>query len=369
MTYQAIPSIQLINAMRQLAALRQRDHVAYQPPLPAAVPDRAWIAQLAPPKPATSHQLPATPSAFAPNIDHHGDIAIAALRAGQSSHYQMWLVMRLLDKDGAGRVSLDTLKLHTTNGFSKHFLYNGPRLRQILAEGDGRYWTLPSSTCVRAHIYYTATHRLAYNLGLTRLTGRFVTITADQAKSSQATFRAHCFAAWLANRGNPITQEAIQRLTGIHPRSQRRYVELAHIRVNRNIAIGPRFTPDTAQEQAWQRGTALFDFTDHRGRQGPAGRKYCAWHLPNGYEGPARGTRSQQRSTNKRLQATLVKNGARGNGQAVVNEQAYRRLFYENGARAGQAIGRQAGQDNDVYWRGMQARTGTSLWYSAGGQT
>lgn len=350
----------LLNAQQLLLQYRQRDGVTYRPP--AAPIDAARpAAACAPALPLPVRVLPekdteqaaARPSALRAEMAHHGDVAIAAMHAGQSSHYQLWLLMRFLDQEGAGRVDGEALRLHLTAGASKHQLYNAPRLRQLLVEGDGRYWQLPADGS-RANIYYASTAALAFDLGVRRLSGRFATITAAQAKAAAAEFRAWCFAAWLANRRNPITQETIERLTGISPRTQRRYARLARIDPHANVAIGPRRTPETAQEQAWRRGTGYFEFTDHLGKQGPAGRVYCAWHLPNGYApGVETGSRSQQRSANRRL-ATLVKNGARGNRQAA---GSHTRLFFENGSQAAQGSGQEA------YWRGLKARTGTALWY------
>jgi hypothetical protein len=202
---------------------------------------------------------------------------------------------------------------------------------------------------------YAATPLLAHRLGIMRLEGRFVWMTAAQAKASAATFRAWCFAAWLANHRNPITQETIEALTGISPRTQRRYGRLAGIETVNNVAIGPRYTAEAAREQLWQRGQ-VFEFKDHKGRQGAAGRSYCAWHLPNGYATCVETVnRSKQRTANKRLN-NLMNNGARGNGQAF---EGHTRLFYDNGAQAAQG---QRDGEQECYWRGARARTGTVLW-------
>ncbi len=352
----------LLNAQRTLDAYRQRDGVAYTPP---SAPDGDdWLAALraamAGPQaePVVAEPVVAEPgarpSAMRAEMAHHPDVAMAAMRAGESSHYQLWMVMRLLDKAGTGRVAWDDLRLHLSHLASKHRLYNEFRLRELVAEGNGRYWQ--AADCSRANIYYASTAALAFELGVAHLEGRFVVMSAEQAKAPAQTFRAWCFAGWLANHTNPISQAVIEAMTGISPRTQRRYARLVGVDVRENVAIGPQWTVAAAQEQAWQRGQ-VFEFVDFRGQQGPAGRRYCAWHLPNGYTCCVTTVnRSKQRSANRRLN-NLVRNGARGNGRA---SDGHTRLFFENGAQAAQWASRDG---HEAYWRWRQARTGTGLWH------
>lgn len=352
---------ELLNAQKRIKQLRDQNEIHSLPLIPG--PDSAWLETVDQPLPSSVVAVHATEppqpslSIFKESMAHHGEIGIAAMRALQSSHYQLWLLLHLMDRAGRGWLDLDTVTLHLTDPFSKHKMWQRPRLQQLLKEGNGRFWQLTET-----RVYYRTHSRVAAVLGIEKLNGRFVTITADQAKTSAATFRAHCFAAWLANHTNPISQQAIEQLTGIPPRSQRRYCQLADIERTLNICIGPKHTQERMQECSWQY-SGTFSFTDHLGVQGSQQAQYVAWHLPTGYSvGVDLGTRSRQRRVNKQID-NLANTGVQGNGNMFACERRSERsrLFYENGSSAAKAFNRDGSED--VYWKRAKARTGTGLWH------
>ncbi len=333
----------LINAQRQLEQLRQQHGVQYRPniELPPLTPAALPPAARAPVEPPSINEL-----------NHHGDIAIAAMRAGEACHYQLWLTLRLLDVAGSGRMEIGTAREMLTKEHSDLFLYKWARLRQLLAEGNGRFWLADD-----AYIWLRGTVPLAAALGVKWLNGRFCTISADIITGRTMAFRAHCYAAWLGNHDNPISQATIERLTGISPRTQRRYCRLANIRVRNNITVGPPASAAAAQECAWQHNT--FDFIDFQGKQGPALHRYIAWHLPASYDTTITtpGSRRQQKRHNRELAQSLANTEAPGNQQSFSGI----RLFFAHGKAA--ARRRMSGNvPAESYWFQCRARSGTGIW-------
>ncbi|MBX3061247.1 MAG: hypothetical protein KF770_32730 [Anaerolineae bacterium] len=131
--------------------------------------------------------------------------------------------------------------------------------------------------------------------------------------------------------------------------------------MSRNIAIGPRLTPASQQAISWQQGTAVFVLADKRGQQGPPGRRYLAWQLPNSYRGPhARLSRGRNRRRNRQL-ADLCIYGDAGNGQGKIAAVRRGRRYVGHGATAV----RQSTHDRAalVYWRATGRWRRAGLWY------
>ena len=209
-----MPSQALLNAQRVLAQYRERDGVDVQQVMPShaqgcdagaviAMPDLQR--ELAPD--AVDGQVVGARSDV--QILHHGEVAVAAMREGMSSHYQLWLAARMLDEAGCGWVRWEDLCTAVCQPGS-WFMYQVPRLRQILREGEGLFWDVG-----KGRVWLRSLARVAGVFGLQRLGGEFVTIDRETAVAGAQRFRAVCFAAWLTNHKNPMTQATIERLTGI----------------------------------------------------------------------------------------------------------------------------------------------------------
>lgn len=348
-------SQQLRNAQQLLQARRQQARIDYRPQIGQLF---TAVAPLVMAQPAPEPSPAAMPDNANPTLYHHGEIALAANRAGESCHYQLWLALRHIDADGRGWLSQKTAQdaFCTEDGPNSTYLYKTPRLRQLLRDGNDAYWRLDETN---GRIFYLKEARLMTHLGLRPLTGRHVAIGAAQIFSSIQTFRAHCFAAWLANRENPISQATIEQLTGLPARTQLRYCRLANVTTTPNLSVGPRYTQDTAQETAW-RHQGSFKFADYRGKQGPAGRAYVAWHLPTSYSVTAdQSSRRRQKRTNSQT-VDLRHNRDAGTGRLAV-------CFFRNGAMAAKAANRQAPghteAPTDHYWPGIKARSKSQLWH------
>lgn len=350
------PSQALLNAQADLLRRRKSSGVAYQPPTAVAMPDD-WLARLAADLQQTQTHETAVPSEVTtavsrPSITHYAEIGLAAMAAGESVHYQLWLLARLTDGNDTGALAFEALAAAATGETSETRLYNLQRFRQVISEGNGRYWTVSNG-----RLWLTGLPKLAAALGIARLTGAAVEIEAAQITASAGYFRAHIFAAWLTALKNPISQQTIERVTGINVRTQRRYLRRAKVGTRGNLAIGPALTDQAAQECVW-RHEGVFVFTDYKGKQGAAGKRYLAWRLPTSYRPQAAaGAKGAKRRLNKRI-AGLAPTKERGNGGS------YHRVFFANGAAAAQVYNKKQ-NEGELYWRFHRSqRTGADLWHT-----
>jgi hypothetical protein len=356
----------LLNAQAALMAARQRNGVVYTPYTPLAAPTAytkaQWAAsmQIVPPAQAPVIEEQGSRVMVRETINHHADIGIAAMRATQSGHYQLWLLLRLMDEKGRGWVDLEWAFLHLASAGSKWRRYKGPRLHQLLAEGNGRYWTTDSQ-----RIWLRKTVQVAGALGIDRLNGRFVQAAVTDIQDAIAPFRAYLFSTWLGNHRNPMSRATIERLTGLSARTQQRYGELAGIETVENIALGPYLTAGSQQDAHWHHD-GVFTFVDRGGRQGPAHRQYVAWHLPSSYTSTAPTVgRSQTRHANKQLAVLAKETGAPGNDHLFAREHITRR-FHTDGKRAALAQRHAEAGNDEMYWQLGRAKTGRGLWQQMG---
>ena len=169
--------------------------------------------------------------------------------------------------------------------------------------------------------------------------------------------RSFSYGAWHSGRktNNPISREVQEAITNIPERTQRHYCKVAGICRQTNIAIGNKTNPEEAENQAWQRGRATFEFVDHQGQQGCKGTAYIAWHLPNNYIGPhQQSPKGRMRKINRKLK-DLVTKGAQGN-----NGETVEKMYFANGKEAGRALDRHG--DMNTYWQLMTPENRCGLW-------
>ena len=103
----------------------------------------------------------------------------------------------------------------------------------------------------------------------------------------------------------------LEKLTGLPERTQRAYDIITSTQRQHNMAIGPRYNKETAENQAWLRGRGMFRFVDSQGQQGAPKREYVAWHLPNSYQGPhSTRCKGRQKRINQRLNSLVSKRDA-----------------------------------------------------------
>jgi hypothetical protein len=304
-------------------------------------------------------------------ITHYPSLGLAALRAGQAPLYQVWLAGRFLDEAGRGWLTLTDVRQQLAGepGSTGVRLFGWRRLRQVLGQGDGRYWTWD-----RAHgrLWLFGAAQVAARLGVERLAGQPVILPVSVLTGNIGTFKAHLYAAWHSGRSRqnsrrhatatiqnrPVSRATQKQLTGVPPRTQRHYGRVAKVKRQPNIAIGGGYTSEAAEASAWQRGRGLFVFHDVSGRQGRPGGRYLAWHLPSTYLGPhpAQQHAGRQRKINRKLK-DLVDNVAQGNS----SKKAVDRRYLANGAAAAAAY--QGNPSTDVYWQGRAAAGRATFWY------
>jgi hypothetical protein len=328
------------------AALQQRRaELGLAPAAPSPAPSAlaALIAtaqaHLTDPQPPVPDPQPPTPSS---HIPAHPSLLLAMLRGRHEAAGRVWLLLRAIDVDGSGRLTVDEARARLAGKDSPWRCCGARRLRQLLAEGEGLFWQRDG----RGRLWLRGAHRVAADLGVERATGFPVELPVAALLGGIQGVRAAFYAAFHSGReSKPISRDTLQTLTGLAPRTQLDYDRLARVGRRRNLALGDRHSPAALQERAWQRGRAVFTFVDVRGRQGRPGGEYVAWHLPNSYEGPhTRRSRGSRKRLNRKLK-DLVTKGIPGNAEGRVE-----RVFWPDGAAAAKGFNRSP--ENDAYWAG-----------------
>jgi hypothetical protein len=288
---------------------------------------------------------------------------------------RIWLLLRHLDRDGQGWLRVEDAREQFAKKGSPLYVCSWRQLRNLLAEGEGLFWTRDPHTVAEARIWLRSLPRVAKSLGITRLSLKPVALLVDILTESIGTVRAHFYASFHSGRrqDRPIARATLADLSNISRRTQRAYEEIAGVESEPNWVLGPRVTPRAVQEQAWQRGKALFTYTDNTGRYGRPGQSYLAWQLPNSYAGPhSPQACGHQKQINRKL-ADLFLKGMTGNGKHGVEPQAAalenRRLparFYAHGEEAVRASSRVPTAEH--YWQTHHQQGAARIWHLLPGQ-
>lgn len=290
------------------------------------------------------------------DVKHYITLGSAALQAGQATLYRVWLAARYLDTAGSGWCDVQDLRQFFDTGISWR------RLRQVMNQGEGRWWARERGRGV-VRLRYTSAADLALLLDIERLTGVPVSLPARVLLDSIGEFKAMLVASIHASRADqegetaPISRQCLAELNGVSVRTLQRYDKRAGVRAVPNYEVGNPVTPESAQEAAWDAGTAHFELTDHRGKQGPAGRKYNARQLPNSYIATKSETapRGRQRKINKCI-SNARDNGARANGNMFV------RRFHLSAVGAYKVATRRP-HSGPIFWRSGHTRAGAGVWH------
>ena len=165
----------------------------------------------------------------------------------------------------------------------------GAACAQILRQGER---ASSGNATIRIACGYEGRTESPRNWGCDRLEGSRIDLPVKTLLGGIQAVRAHFYAAFHSGRRKraPLSRERLKGITGLPERTQRAYDHIAQVNRERNMAIGPRYTPISAEEQAWQRGRGMFRFVDSQGQQGAPKREYVAWHLPNSYHRTAQHT-------------------------------------------------------------------------------
>ena len=291
------------------------------------------------------------------------------LGQGLAAPGRLWLLLRYIDREGRGWISLEQAQDELCHKESALRLCGRRQLRNLLRQGQDIFWLRD-----KERLWLKSAGRVAVALGVERLRDRPVALPLSTLLGGIGQVRAHFYASFHSGRpanekektGSPINRATLEKITHVPARTQRLYEERAGVLCQANMAIGERLTQQNLQERAWRHGRATFLFNDHEGKQGPAGGRYVAWRLPNSYKGPhATSPKGRQKKINRQID--LVNSRAQGNDldRAVVRSRTTTpgtvdRLFHTNGQKAGRAYNRD--QSQDIYWPAGRPRTGRRLW-------
>jgi hypothetical protein len=297
------------------------------------------------------------------------DIGLGMLREEMTAPGRLWLMLRYLDREGRGLLRIDIITNQLTKKSSTLHFCGKRQLRNLLRDGEGVYWTRD-----KERVWLRSAGKVAYALGVARLTGRPVSLPVEALLDGIGTFRAHLYAAFHSGRTKetphgeqamPIARETMEQLSGVGRSSQRAYEAQIGIDVQANFAVGEKSTREDLEKRAWAKGQALFELKDYRGQQGKKGKTYLAWQLPNTYHGQHRHRpRGRQKRINRKLK-DLVMKGMPGNVGRTGETRQPEKIYFPNGKLAAKAYGRDP--ERELYWK--RHRTGNGrfeLWQQLG---
>jgi hypothetical protein len=287
------------------------------------------------------------------SVKLYPDIALGMLRQEQAPAGRIWLLLRAMDAQGRGWLYVDDVRALLTRKGAQFRVCGWRHLRNLLHDGEGLFWHRD-----KERIWLHSAANVAISLEVARLTGRPVALPVEVLLKGIGTVRAHFYASFHSGRkhDNPVSRATLEDISGVNAPVQRYYEKATGVRKQRNLAVGEQYTDQNVQNRAWHHGSAVFDFIDHHGRQGPEKRHYVAWWLPNSYEGCHQNCpKGRMKKINRQI--ALVKNGRRGTVCRT-------RLFHHDGAGAAKAHRRSDGTI-DMYWFNEHGRRKPyKLWYS-----
>ena len=318
-----------------------------------------WIAPLVQQlcEPTLCAQPVSTPN---PTVKLSASIGLAMLQEGCSAEGRIWLLCHHLDQNRCGWLNVQQLREQLTRKGSPLRICGWRQLRKLLQRGTGRFWIRDA----QGRLWLKGMAHVASCLGLEKVRSRAIQLPIKALKNIQ-TFRAYCYACFfhLRRTDNPISRFALINITDVNERTQSIYEHIAGIDSTRCIALGNRYSDEDRREQAWNRQNKTFIFVDHQGKQGRAGEKYTAWHLPNRYQSHIETARfGRKRRINQQLRdkPILVKYQGRGNKFGVMQQTVNTTsVFYQNGSKAVKALRHTSAKE--IYW--IRQQTGACvLW-------
>ncbi len=225
-------------------------------------------------------EAPATASSLLPEtVTVLPTMASAYFKEGCVAEARLWYLCRLVDQDGRGWLSVDTVRARFAHRESALRIAGWRRVRQLLQQGRGVFWQRDD----QGRVWLNSAENVAHKLGITKLSGRPVKVPVSQLVANLRSAKAHLYTTFHSGRrSTPISRTTLSTTTGVPERTQRTYDALTHIARQSNIAVGAAATTAARHEHFAQRPGA-FELIDHKGKQGPAGTRYQAWRLPNSY--------------------------------------------------------------------------------------
>lgn len=322
-------------------------------------------------------------------IKLYPDLALAMLRQEMEAAGRIWLLLRQIDEEGRGWVSIEQARNMLTKMDSALRVCGWRQLRNLLRQGQSVFWERD-----KQRIWLRSNVKVAVALDVSRLTGKPVDLPVSVLCSRIGEIRAHFYASFHSGRTKqdgesqvaaPIARSTLEEVTGVPPRTQREYEKRVGVDVQENYAIGEQKTQAALQEQAWERGRAIFTLIDRKGIHGRKNAEYVAWQLPNSYAGPhEQRARGRQRQLNRQLAGLRDKRDV-GNDQVRDQDDPCRRRvqthrkvhtihrtteddgfharrYFENGGAAGKAYNRDPRSVH--YWQGRHKVHKKAFWHA-----
>ncbi|MGB1248983.1 MAG: hypothetical protein ACPG8W_00005 [Candidatus Promineifilaceae bacterium] len=295
-------------------------------------------------KPSESDPVPQPPPIFAPNFTLYTNVAHAILRHEVAAAARVWLLLRCLDHDRCGWITVEEARYHLTSKQSPHRVFGWRQLRNLLRAGQDTFWQRD-----KQRIWLRSTAKVAKKLEVSRLRKQPIVIPTNILFGKIQGVRAELFALMHHGRDERLISRAkLQEITSVNERTQRRYDHVAKIKKKVSYCI--EVASKKSHDAAWHHRHAAFDFTDRQGKQGEAGAKYYAYQLPNSYSvNYLSAAKGRTRKINQQLREDLVENRAQGNNrdegenvcavERVEDRPKFTQLFFEGGKKASRAKG------------------------------
>lgn len=274
-------------------------------------------------------------SLYVESVTMYSSLIAGMMKNGKAAAGRVWMILHgnyNAPVDQPGWASAETVKVCLRH----HFGFSNRRIRQLLREGEGLFWTFDAKG--QGRYWIAGVEKLMPALEMERLQDHRVVIPIADIVGKIKRAKAALFSVVHAGRGEaPISREVQRQITGISERTQREYIAENPdlITSRKEIAIGKQIRSSAdIHENAFNNGNAAFVFTDHQGHIGRCGAEYAARQLPSSHHTQyAKAAKGRKRKINKRLKSDHVKKAARGNGWKRVEQ-----TFFDNGAAAGNAV-------------------------------
>ncbi|MFN2190282.1 MAG: hypothetical protein ACK2T3_16080, partial [Candidatus Promineifilaceae bacterium] len=306
------------------------------------------------------------------------DLALGMLRHDLAAVGRVWLLLQYMDTEGRGWLTLGEIRKQLTDEDSGLHICGLRQLRKLLSRGDGLFWQRDDE-----RLWLRSTSKTAAALGVRRLAGRAVALPISALLQGIGKLRAHFYASFHSgrnkessrtNQSNLIARSTLSHLCSTSRRSQQRYEKLVGVESQSHIAIGGASSTENNQHMAWEKGMALFRFTDSAGKRGRKGISYSAWQLPNSYSSPHKTLpKGKQKRINREL-ADLFMKGMTGNGKGShvfdqggahcdgSEDKRTHRLYHKNSQSAAANYERVSG--SEAYWPDRMSSAGSfRVWF------
>ena len=275
----------------------------------------------------------------------YGSLAAAAKNQRSDSALRLWHLARMVD-DGSGVVAWSALKAV----IDRYIGTSQRHIRRLVTECERLGWLEPVQRHNGEHVVIIrGLERVAESLGVSKIS-QGCYIPARELRKLKA-WRVACWDAFMGGRGGrrsrPISRRILERISGVDPRSQRRYHSASkRIKAQSNIAI-TRIS-----------STLLDGVIDIEKRPAFRVGDRVALRLPNSYKVRARlAPRGMSRRVSQRLSSVCCTQGGDG--------QRRERLFYDQ--RGAVRAMRRINRPDVVFGRLRQrARSGAVLWQYEG---